>query len=478
MARKADRFPVRPQGLAFICLFLCFWLLSSYVKAVRSLSVLLPVAFILGVVFAVVFLISFFSYLGFAARAREYIKSGDAVRLAIGESVSLGSGARLSLGVPGKRTSAFLSVRAVLEFAGGQRSEALTLDRRTKESLSLSGQADVPDALLGCVFDFSGLPSGRYEVKESVLRFEDPLGLFRFVYAEREKNFAFTVFNAADRELDIEGRPERAETEYVSRERTKMDGELLDIRKYVPGSDPSRRIVWKLFARTGRLMVRDAEKENVNSARLPLFVSFFARGRPALPPGPGAGLLEEYKSTAYAVMKKLREANYQPVYCPERRVVALESGDSGALAAFDRELEIAPENLRAEVEMACHRWQCILPLGRQIDAWEGALRGMESPRERLILVTHSLDDSWLEALTGTGEACVVYFKRLSREIMKRPDGRSAAERLLFVREEKRDWELSGAGPRLKYGALERALKLREEEALSLAASRSIQVIEL
>jgi hypothetical protein len=459
-----------------LALLAALWISTRTGMDISRLLLIYYAGLVFAVVSGTVFLISFFSYLAFVARARGYIRIGDAVRLAMDDVVSIDAPARVHIGVPARTSSAFLSVRALLEFNSTTMSRPLTLGRRSKESLALSGQADVPDFLLGGSFDFTGLPSGRYDVTASVLRFEDPLGFFRFCFSEREHGFAFTVFNAEDRDIQVSGRPDRSNTEFISRERTKMEGELLDIRKYVPGSDSSRRIVWKLFARTGRLMVRDAERENVNSSRLPLFVSFHTSGRPLLTGPIAEGMLEEYKSSAFTVIRRLKEANFQPVYCPERRVPALEAGDTAAFQAFDAELEPVPAEMRAEVEMACHTWQPDCDLSRQLEAWSRQLRGIQTLRSRLVLITHSLDGNWLEALEGEGAS--VFLKRLSREFFQRADPRSGLQRLLFTRDDPRPWEVDLPSVRLRYGGLVRALVACEDAVLAQARARGIEVTEI
>src|SRR5207302_1043248 len=41
--------------------------------------------------------------------------------------------------------------------------------------------------------------------------------------------------------------------------RGKPDGELIEMRSYAPG-DPMRMILWKVYARTGQLLVREPER--------------------------------------------------------------------------------------------------------------------------------------------------------------------------------------------------------------------------
>ncbi len=481
-------FPLRPQGIGVAAILALGVYVALRPQASASLTTILAVGLALGLVYVSTALVSLISYLAFIAGAREFAKGGDAIRLSCDRAVSLDATPRIGVGVPSRSSSAFLSVSIILEFEGFGRGRPLCLSRCSKESLGLSGQGDVPPSLLGGDYDIEDLPSGRYEVKRSILRLEDPLGLFRFSYTEVEKGFSFTIFRVKDRELEIPGKPKEAETELVSREKTRAEGELLEIRKYVPGSDSSRRIVWKLFARTGRLMVRDHEKESVNSARLPLFVCFHSAisHSAAQASFPFAGisaslsewLLEEYKNSAFAVMKRLRLASFQPIYCPERRVEALERGEASRLAGFDRELETAPEGLRAEVEMACHRWQSNLDFSRQLAAWEGRLRANGLHTDRLFLISQSLDDSWIGPLSERGMDAVVYFKRLSRELLRCHDNTRLIQRILFLQDGRQAWERDDVEGRILFSALKRRLEKREEEALARARAASITVIEV
>jgi hypothetical protein len=469
-------FPLRPQGLAAALAILSLWALRGAGRGDARFAFALHAALVLtGAVafFLVTLSISFVSYV---ARARS--SAGRSAALSAASGLVIDAPPRIFIGLPSKGSSALAVVRAVLEFADGTRSAPTPLARSCKEDLFLSGRADAPPFLLGGEFDFSGLMSGRYEAARTLLRFEDPLGLFRLVRAEKAGGFSFTVFRVREREADIRGRPDKSETETVSRERTRVEGELLDIRKYVPGSDPSRRIVWKLFARTGRLMVRDAEKENVNAARLPLFVSFRADPFKGPLSEAAAGLLDAYKSLAYAVMRGLKAADFRIVYCAERRAPCLESGDAEAFAAFDRELDAVEAGMRDEVEMASHPWRPDIGVGRQVRAWSDKLRGMDAPRSRMILVTQGLDSSWAEAVAEEGRGGIAYLVRLSAEFFKRPDPRGGAERLFFVDAEERPWELDSPASRLRYGAFASLLKRREDAAIAEARARSIEVIEL
>jgi len=473
----AATFPLRARGIAACALsgaLIAIGLAGGGEKRYAP-AFLAGMALAALVVFLFVSLLA--SYLAFIARSRAR-DGGRALRLSTAAAVYSGEAPRVFSGVPAA-PAGFLSVASVrMAFADGTLSPGATLTRRSRDGLLLSGQADVPDHLPGGAFDLSSLRSGRYEASRVVLRLEDPLGLFRLTYSEDGGGFAFTVFSPRERSAEALGRPDATETETLSRERARAEGELLEIRKYVPGSDPSRRIVWKLFARTGRLMIRDAEKESVNASRLPLFVSFCSDGRPRFGGDAAEGLLESYKSIALAAMRSLKEAGFHPVYCAERRVSCLEAGDDEGFRAFDRELEPVEPARRDEVEMAAHPWSSAMGVERQLKAWADRLRSMDAPRSRAILVTQGLDAPWAASLAAEGGGGSVYLVRLSREFFTRKDPRSPAERLLRELRDDRPWEIDSPASRVRWGALRDWLARREEEALADAKARSVEVVEL
>ena len=122
---------------------------------------------------------------------------------------------------------------------------------------------------------------GRFRTRYSVVKFEDPLGLFSLPIVEKEyhptdkdKNFTIYSLPVAPRDGVSPWYRKRMTVPGASDQKFRVAEDYFDHKRYEP-TDDSRRILWQVYARTGELLVRIPERDPVIDADLDLYAIFY-----------------------------------------------------------------------------------------------------------------------------------------------------------------------------------------------------------
>ncbi len=122
---------------------------------------------------------------------------------------------------------------------------------------------------------------GRYRTRYSVVRFEDPLGLFSLPIVEREhhptdRHRNFYVYSVPARPDAASAPPwiKRRNVPSASEQRFKVAEDFFDTKRYEP-SDDSRRILWPVYSRARSLLVRIPERDSVVDSDLDVHILFY-----------------------------------------------------------------------------------------------------------------------------------------------------------------------------------------------------------
>jgi len=130
-------------------------------------------------------------------------------------------------------------------------------------------------------FDLYFRHLGRFRTRYSVVKFEDPFGLLSLPIVEKE-------FDAhiAERNFYIYSIPshpvasaapyyvKRASVPSVSEQKFKVAEDFFDQKRYEP-TDDSRRLLWKVFARSRELLIRIPERDSVIDADVEMHILFY-----------------------------------------------------------------------------------------------------------------------------------------------------------------------------------------------------------
>lgn len=116
----------------------------------------------------------------------------------------------------------------------------------------------------------------------------DVLGLARITFQRKSKR-SVVVRPGTGRVGRVELVAQDVPGDAVSSPNGQPQGDLIEMRQYVPG-DPLKRVLWKLYARTGRLMVRVPERAVAASPRTLAYFVAAANDEPAA--GVARALLE------------------------------------------------------------------------------------------------------------------------------------------------------------------------------------------
>lgn len=152
----------------------------------------------------------------------------------------------------------------------------------------------------------TNLPNiAEYDLEKMVFYFSDFLQFFRFPLSLDKK---FLVLQSpTDKEWkNVQIRPQKTQTEtektYSNR---KAPGDLLHFKQY-ESNDDIRRIVWPLYAKTGELVVRQAEIHSQYASDALIHASFFSEIVLEQKPKLSLKMLDFYKNIIYTSFKKLK----------------------------------------------------------------------------------------------------------------------------------------------------------------------------
>jgi hypothetical protein len=160
------------------------------------------------------------------------------------------------------------SVRARLVFSGMKMSDPVILDEsvRKKKSLFKSGIRGTGRTMLH--------DRGIYDVQEVQLQFCDMFRLIALPFTIHLSKQLYTL-PQEQKETDLKASPNTTEEQTQRIEIPKrVEGEYINYKDFETGDDV-RRIVWKIYARSGQLVVRIPETMDPYASHLYFYSSFY-----------------------------------------------------------------------------------------------------------------------------------------------------------------------------------------------------------
>jgi hypothetical protein len=196
------------------------------------------------------------------------------------------------------------TVRARLIFSGMKMSEPVLLDENIYERKSImrkairgTGQTELHDR-------------GIYDVEEVQLLFGDMFRLIVLPYTIHVSQQLYTLPQEL-KETRIKAEPNATEEQTQRIEiPKKVEGEYINYKDFESGDDV-RRIVWKIYARSGQLVVRIPETKDPYASHLYFYASFY-NGMNSSPDGVfETELLNAYKDKVRNLFEALDKNDYE-----------------------------------------------------------------------------------------------------------------------------------------------------------------------
>lgn len=196
------------------------------------------------------------------------------------------------------------TVRARLVFSGMKVSEPVLLDENVYEPKSImrkairgTGQTELHDR-------------GIYDVEEVQLLFGDMFRLIVLPYTIHVSQQLYTLPQEL-KETKIKAEPNATEEQTQRIEiPKKVEGEFINYKDFETGDDV-RRIVWKIYARSGQLVVRIPETKDPYASHLYFYASFY-NGMNSSPDGIfETELLNAYKDKVRNLFEALDKNDYE-----------------------------------------------------------------------------------------------------------------------------------------------------------------------
>lgn len=425
------------------------------------------------------------SYIFYRFTTREYIKKGDATYLASPNAIQTGNSGEFYVGLPSKTRSNFTSVKLCVQFNHKKFTNLYTLHTKSKEELQLGNYSNmVPPYLLGTKVVLKNLDMGRYKITKSFIFFEDFAGLFRFYYAEEEKGPTIYIYNEEIvKKKKLKYNMEVSILEKRLQDKSKMEGDLFNFKKYTPGSDSLRHILWKKYASKQELICKKPEIENPNSSRLPMFTNFYCSD---IYPFTELSnfLLKEFKNRITQTILWLKREDIIIDYFPEDFLEILENQgeNSSEFQSLMREYDLIEADKRLEVIVSLQDWQSMYPLENQISIFYDYLKKYNNLKSSLLLFTNSLDTSWLDYYLNqkgqNNKQAVVYYWKVSKVFFSISEKNAWINNLLFIETRKRDWMYNKPSSRIKYTAYLKQIGKNEDYIETNYKQANIYLIEL
>jgi uncharacterized protein DUF58 len=122
---------------------------------------------------------------------------------------------------------------------------------------------------------------GRFRTRYSLVKFEDPLGLFSFPIIEKEydeldpqKNFYIYSVPAVPTPEAAPFYVLKQKVAEASEKSYRVTEDFFDTKRYEP-SDDSRRMLWKVFARSRQLLIRIPDRDSSIDADVDVHILFY-----------------------------------------------------------------------------------------------------------------------------------------------------------------------------------------------------------
>lgn len=162
----------------------------------------------------------------------------------------------------------FTNIRARLVFSGLKLSEPILLDEkiRARKKMFAVGIKGTGKTMLH--------DRGIYDLQEIQLQFFDMFRLIALPYALPISKQLFTL-PQEQKEIEVKASPNTTEEQTQRIEIPKrVEGEYINYKDFETGDDV-RRIVWKIYARSGQLVVRIPETMDPYASHLYFYASFY-----------------------------------------------------------------------------------------------------------------------------------------------------------------------------------------------------------
>ncbi|MDQ3111003.1 MAG: DUF58 domain-containing protein [Bacteroidota bacterium] len=196
------------------------------------------------------------------------------------------------------------TVRARLIFAGMKVSDVVLLDQNIYEKRSIvrkairgTGETELHDR-------------GIYDVEEVQILFSDMFRLIALPYTLHVSQQLYTLPQELKaKQVKAEPNATEEQTQRIEIPK-KVEGEFINYKDFETGDDV-RRIVWKIYARSGQLVVRIPETKDPYASHLYFYASFYD-GMNNSPDGIfETELLNTYKDKVRNLFEALEKNNYE-----------------------------------------------------------------------------------------------------------------------------------------------------------------------
>ncbi|MBS1615837.1 MAG: DUF58 domain-containing protein [Bacteroidetes bacterium] len=274
-----------------------------------------------------------------------------------------------------------------------------------------------------------------YQLQGGFVFFEDMLRLFSFPVAQPVSGSFYQPPVLCEAEL-LDAAPRKTETTDVRiNQMRRVEGDYLNYKDFESGDDV-RRIVWKVYAKSGDLVVRVPERFEPYASHLYFYASFHTALHEAwLSGGFAAEMLNFYKNSIWTVYEALARKEWRIRFVPDQKL------------HLPEDLE---ERERVGRIISGSSWQKDKDLASYFNTRTGT-----------VLVVSSLSDpkELAQLLEGADAGLVIYFVKLSRTF-RHFAAWSWFKRLLFLPPKDR---LSRLKDRWTFSPLRSRMHRRERE---------------
>ncbi|CAN5211424.1 hypothetical protein BH09BAC2_BH09BAC2_09380 [soil metagenome] len=165
-----------------------------------------------------------------------------------------------------------------------------------------------------------------YNVHAAIVYFEDMFRLFSFAVGIPVSNSFYT--QPLNSETDfINVQPNKTNDTQIRIEKIrKVSGELLSYKNF-EDQDDVRRIVWKIYAKNGELVVRIPETNDPYASHAYVYASFYNGVFSDVNADLNALFLNHYKTAVWNIYRQLSKQELQLHYIPDQQTPALLADD-------------------------------------------------------------------------------------------------------------------------------------------------------
>jgi hypothetical protein len=282
-----------PFRLNLFIAILCFALLTVVYKQIleRASNVVPLVSLLLTIVFGVILFIGLIIIISLAISFLYFKSKGSLAQLNYSQD---GMQTMLHLETQNLLNLPLLRPALALYFNNKQSTEPTAL--QSKNGLFV-GKFTQSTAILS-------LPAAKtYQLQHLYLLFRDAFGLFNIPCKVQANTTISHLPTQQSFSIDINPKFTR-EPEILINEKKKVDGEYLRFKPF-ESTDDTRRILWKVYAKTKELMVRTPEIWNPYASELQCYASFYTKIATDVQDKHMQHALSSYKQKVYSIVQGL-----------------------------------------------------------------------------------------------------------------------------------------------------------------------------